>query len=102
MFRDQQLKAVLLGQLTHHCHILLMNGDSYRFQQSISARQASLRGIDPGPTAREHTEQTRAAKEVDGPEAAEPKKVACRPLLPRGRGDGHRCEPVPYRQLLPL
>jgi len=64
--------AALLDRLTHHCHILLMNGDSYRFRQSISARQASLRGIDPGPAARECTEQTEDAKEVDTSKATEP------------------------------
>ncbi|MDK2931333.1 MAG: hypothetical protein PWR07_1464, partial [Bacillota bacterium] len=72
VFGDEQITAALLDRLTHHCHILLMNGDSYRFRQSMSARQASLHGIDPGPTAREHTEQTKGAKEVDGSEAAEP------------------------------
>ena len=69
---DEQLTAALLDRLTHHCHILLMNADSYRFRQNISARQASLHGIDPKPAAREDADQTTGAKEADSSKATEP------------------------------
>lgn len=40
VFGDEQLTVALLDRLTHHCHILEMNGDSYRFRESIK-RKAS-------------------------------------------------------------
>ncbi len=38
LFGTQQLTAALLDRLTHRCHILEMNGESYRFKESL-ARQ---------------------------------------------------------------
>jgi DNA replication protein DnaC len=35
VFGDEQLTVALLDRLTHHCHILEMNGDSYRFRESL-------------------------------------------------------------------
>lgn len=35
LFGDDKLTAALLDRLTHHAHILLMNGDSYRFRQTL-------------------------------------------------------------------
>jgi len=35
IFGDEQLTGALLDRLTHHCHILEMNGDSYRFRESL-------------------------------------------------------------------
>jgi len=29
------LTAALLDRLTHHCHIFEMNGESYRFRESV-------------------------------------------------------------------
>lgn len=35
LFGTQQLTAALLDRLTHRCHILEMNGESYRFKESL-------------------------------------------------------------------
>ncbi|KJS19566.1 MAG: ATPase AAA [Clostridiaceae bacterium BRH_c20a] len=35
VFGEEKLTAALLDRLTHRCHILQMNGDSYRFKQSL-------------------------------------------------------------------
>lgn len=37
VFQDAALSAALLDRLTHHCHILEMNGESYRFKKSRKA-----------------------------------------------------------------
>ena len=34
VFTDSALTAALLDRLTHHCHVLLFRGKSYRFQES--------------------------------------------------------------------
>lgn len=39
VFGDERLTAALLDRLTHRCHILLMNGESYRFRESLQRRQ---------------------------------------------------------------
>ena len=39
LFGTQQLTAALLDRLTHRCHILEMNGESYRFKESISRQK---------------------------------------------------------------
>lgn len=38
VFVDEKLTAALLDRLTHRAHILLMNGDSHRFRQSMEQR----------------------------------------------------------------
>ena len=38
VFGDEHLTGALLDRLTHHCHILEMNGDSYRFRESLKKR----------------------------------------------------------------
>ncbi|WP_328597405.1 IS21-like element helper ATPase IstB [Heliobacterium mobile] len=35
VFGDEKLTAAFLDRLTHHAHILMMNGQSYRFRQSM-------------------------------------------------------------------
>lgn len=35
VFGEEKLTAALLDRLTHKCHILQMNGESYRFRQSL-------------------------------------------------------------------
>ena len=39
MFGSERLTGALLDRLTHHVHILEMNGDSYRLKQSKSRRR---------------------------------------------------------------
>lgn len=39
IFGEQKLTAALLDRLTHKCHIVQMNGDSYRFKQSLERQQ---------------------------------------------------------------
>lgn len=34
IFQDPAMTAALLDRLTHHCHILPLNGESYRFKES--------------------------------------------------------------------
>lgn len=41
VFGDEKLTAALLDRMTHRAHILLMNGDSYRFRQSLQQQQAA-------------------------------------------------------------
>jgi len=33
------MKAALLDRLTHRCHIFEMNGESYRFRESVKANR---------------------------------------------------------------
>ncbi len=39
VFGSQQLTAAVLDRLTHRCHILEMNGDSYRFKESMRRKK---------------------------------------------------------------
>ncbi|MCX5977770.1 MAG: ATP-binding protein [Coprothermobacterota bacterium] len=34
IFGDPTMTAALLDRLTHHAHLLVLNGESYRFRQS--------------------------------------------------------------------
>ena len=48
VFRSERLTGALLDRLTHHVHILEMNGDSYRLKQSKGrSRKAGRRAKDP-------------------------------------------------------
>ena len=38
VFRSERLTGALLDRLTHHVHILELNGDSYRLKQSKNRR----------------------------------------------------------------
>lgn len=40
VFKDTAMTAALVDRLTHHCHIIEMNGDSYRFKQSLKEKTA--------------------------------------------------------------
>ncbi len=40
VFGDERLTGALLDRLTHHCHVLEFNGDSYRFKESLKRQEA--------------------------------------------------------------
>jgi len=40
IFQGERMTAALLDRLTHHCHIFEMNGESYRFKQSVQKAKA--------------------------------------------------------------
>ena len=40
IFQGERMTAALLDRLTHHCHIFEMNGESYRFRESMKAKKA--------------------------------------------------------------
>jgi DNA replication protein DnaC len=39
IFQGERMTAALLDRLTHHCHIFEMNGESYRFRESMKAKR---------------------------------------------------------------
>lgn len=39
IFGDERLTGALLDRLTHKCHVLEMNGESYRFKESLRRRK---------------------------------------------------------------
>jgi len=39
VFQGERMTAALLDRLTHRCHILEMNGESYRFRESMKTRK---------------------------------------------------------------
>jgi len=41
IFKDTAMTAALVDRITHHCHLIEMNGESYRFQQCLKNREAS-------------------------------------------------------------
>jgi len=40
IFQDTAMTVALVDRLTHHCHIIEMNGDSYRFKQSLKEKSS--------------------------------------------------------------
>ena len=42
-FQSERLTGALLDRLTHHVHILEMNGESYRLKDSKRRRSAKVR-----------------------------------------------------------
>jgi DNA replication protein DnaC len=42
IFGDEALTGALLDRLTHRCHIIEMNGDSYRFKENLKRREARV------------------------------------------------------------
>ena len=51
VFASERLTGALLDRLTHHVHILEMNGDSYRLKQSKRRARANHRRNSAGPDA---------------------------------------------------
>ena len=60
---SERLTGALLDRLTHHVHILTMNGDSYRLKQSSGGRRSSA------PAKR--AEQNQATDDAVDPETGE-------------------------------
>lgn len=44
VFQDERLTGALLDRVTHHCHIIQIKGESYRFRQSLAKYELSLDG----------------------------------------------------------
>lgn len=40
VFQGERMTAALLDRLTHRCHIFEMNGESYRFRESMTSKRA--------------------------------------------------------------
>lgn len=40
VFQGERMTAALLDRLTHHCEIFQMNGESYRFRESMKGKRA--------------------------------------------------------------
>ena len=51
VFGSERLTGALLDRLTHHVHILSLNGDSYRLEQSSRRRRTSARAEQNQATA---------------------------------------------------
>jgi DNA replication protein DnaC len=41
VFQGERMTAALLDRLTHRCHIFEMNGESYRFRESMKAKKTA-------------------------------------------------------------
>ena len=44
VFQGERMTAALLDRLTHHCAIFEMNGESYRFRESMKAKKGRKTG----------------------------------------------------------
>ncbi|MEA3485779.1 MAG: IS21-like element helper ATPase IstB [Candidatus Aerophobetes bacterium] len=44
VFQDERLTGALLDRITHHCHIIQIKGESYRFRQSLAKYELNLEG----------------------------------------------------------
>ena len=51
VFGSQRLTGALLDRLTHHVHILELNGESYRLKQSKARRRRDPRSADEATAA---------------------------------------------------
>ena len=58
---SERLTGALLDRLTHHVHILTMNGDSYRLKQSAGRRRSAI-------TVEETKQNTATAETRDQPQ----------------------------------
>ncbi len=63
MLGSERLTGALLDRLTHHVHILTMNGESYRLKQSAGRSRAAA--------AADQAEQNQATANTVDPETGE-------------------------------
>ena len=40
VFQGERMTAALLDRLTHRCHIFEMNGESFRFRESMKSKKS--------------------------------------------------------------
>jgi hypothetical protein len=45
IFQGERMTAALLDRLTHKCHIFEMNGESYRFRESMKAKRRTKNNL---------------------------------------------------------
>jgi len=45
VFHDQRLTGALLDRVTHHAHIIQIEGESYRFRQSLAKHKLTQRKV---------------------------------------------------------
>ena len=45
IFQGERMTAALLDRLTHRCHIFEMNGESYRFRESMKTKKNRKAGV---------------------------------------------------------
>jgi len=51
IFQGERMTAALLDRLTHRCHIFEMNGESFRFRESMKAKRGKGPATPAGTTA---------------------------------------------------
>lgn len=56
MFGSERLTGALLDRLTHHVHILAMNGESYRLTQSTARRRLATKTTPTNAAADDHSD----------------------------------------------
>jgi DNA replication protein DnaC len=53
IFQGERMTAALLDRLTHRCHIFEMNGESYRFRESVKAGKKTKTASEGKPASAE-------------------------------------------------
>ena len=87
------MTAALLDRLTHRCHIFEMNGESYRFRESIKGRQE-----DQGPRRQDLVTREDGVNPKD--ELSSLRRPSRRPILePRWVRFRRRCGSISTRRL---
>ena len=71
VFRSERLAGALLDRLTHHVHILEMNGESYRLKQSAGRRRPA-RAEQNKATARSEADAASGKDDLDPGAANQP------------------------------
>jgi DNA replication protein DnaC len=66
VFQSERLTGALLDRLTHHVHILEMNGESYRLRQSAKRSRQTRHGAGAEQKPASHTPQDSAGEDAVG------------------------------------